>query len=140
MGHGLINSLIMMMQMIGYFMTPFLHKFSCFDCQICFKRPATVDASTGSAHQSDSELVHACPNCGHKMAFMGRNFSAPPKADNSGWFAAKSLWEAGFRFSGSGSHSDSPLPRSKVEVAEFIKLNPKHSQKIGRECKWSEYV
>lgn len=121
-------------------MTQFLHNFACFDCQVSFKRPATEDSSTGSAHLAESELIHMCPNCGHKMAFMGRNFSTPSKSDNSGWQAAKSLWEAGFRFSGSGFHSDPPLPKNKREVSEFIKLNPKHSQKIAPENKWSEHA
>ncbi len=121
-------------------MTQFLHNFACFDCQISFKRPATKDSSSGSAHLAESELVHTCPNCRHKMAFMGRNFSTPSKSDNSGWIAAQALWEAGFRFSGSGSHSDPPLPRTKQEVGEFIKLNPKHYQKIAPNEKWSDYI
>jgi hypothetical protein len=73
------------------------------------------------------------------MAFMGRNFATPPKSDSSAWLAAKRLWEEGFRFSGSGYHSDTPLPRKKQEVAAFIEENPKHVQKIGRQNKWSEY-
>ena len=68
-------------------MTDFLHKFACFDCQIAFKRQAIEDVSSGSGHQSDSDIVHLRPNCGHRMAFMGRNFSTPSKADSSGWIA-----------------------------------------------------
>lgn len=71
---------------------------------------------------------------------MGRNFATPPKSDRSAWAAAKGLWEAGFRFSGSGYHSDPALPRSKNEVASFVDANPKHVQKIGVQRKWSEYA
>lgn len=74
------------------------------------------------------------------MAFMGRNFATPPKANNSAWLAAKYLWEAGFRFSGSGYHTDPPLPRVKQEVAAFIEENPMHYQRIGSPNNWSKYV
>ena len=121
-------------------MVPFLHNFACFDCLVSFKRPATHDPSRGSSHLAESELLHNCPNCGHRMAFMGRNFATPPKSDKSGWVAAKGLWEAGFRYSGSGYHNDAPLPRSKQEVNGFVDSNPKHVQRIGAKNKWSEYV
>jgi hypothetical protein len=74
------------------------------------------------------------------MAFMGRNFSTPSKSDLSAWSAAQYLWEAGFRFSGSGYHSDAALPRKKQEVEAFIQVNSQHSQKIGHQIKWSEYA
>ena len=120
-------------------MTEFLFKFACFDCLVSFKRQATNETATGSAHQADSEVDHKCPNCGRKMAFMGRNFAAPSRKDNSAWFAAKKLWEAGFRYVGSGYHSDPALPRSKAEVDAFIESNPKHKQKVATKKKWSEY-
>jgi DNA-directed RNA polymerase subunit RPC12/RpoP len=121
-------------------MPEFLYNFACFDCQVCFKRLATRDSSSGTAHRAKSELSHNCPNCGHKMAFMGRNFATPPKTDNSAWLAAKGLWEAGFRFSGSGAHSDPALPRTKQEVVAFVEANPRHYQRIGSPNKWSEYA
>lgn len=74
------------------------------------------------------------------MAFMGRNFATPPKSDSSAWVAAQSLWEAGFRFSGSGYHSDDPLPKTKQAVNAFIEQHPKHAQRIGQQNKWSDYV
>jgi DNA-directed RNA polymerase subunit RPC12/RpoP len=120
-------------------MTQFLHNFACFDCQISFKRPATSNSATGSAHLAESELDHNCPNCGHKMAFMGRNFATPTKSNDSAWLAAKCLWEAGFRYSGSGYHSDPPLPRTKQEVFAFVEENPKHSQRISCPSNWSKY-
>jgi len=73
------------------------------------------------------------------MAFMGRNFAVPSKADSSAWAAAKSLWEAGFRFVGSGSHSDPALPRSKSDVSAFIKNNPEHKQRVGIKQQWATY-
>ncbi|WP_444891620.1 hypothetical protein [Microbulbifer sp. DLAB2-AA] len=121
-------------------MTEFLHKFACFDCQVAFKRRAIEDASSGSAHQSDSNIIHKCPNCAHRMAFMGRNFAAPSKADSSAWEAAKRLWEAGFRFVGSGYHSDPALPKSKSGISEFIDNNPAHKQKVGKQRRWADYV
>jgi hypothetical protein len=121
-------------------MTEFLHKFACFDCQIAFKRQATEDTSSGSAHQPDSDIIHMCPNCGHRMAFMGRNFATPSKSDSSAWLAAKSLWEAGFRFVGSGYHGDSALPRSKSGVSAFIEQNPEHKQRVGTQQQWVNYA
>lgn len=121
-------------------MTEFLFTFACFDCRIAFKRRENEDASSGTAHQSDSEIEHKCPNCGHRMAFVGRNFEVPPKASNSAWFAAKYLWEAGFRFVGSGFHSDPQLPRKKSEVKKFIEQNPKHVQRVGARQQWENYA
>lgn len=120
-------------------MTQFLHNFACFDCQISFKRPATSNSATGSAHLAESELAHKCPNCGHKMAFMGRNFATPSDADNSAWIAAKYLWEAGFRYSGSGYHTDPPLPRTKQEAVAFVEQYRRHAQRIGQPRDWSKY-
>ena len=117
-------------------MNEFLYKFACFDCKIAFKRRATEDAVSSSAHKAESDITHMCPNCGHRMAFMGRNFSAPSKLNDSAWEAAKALWEAGFRFSGSGYHSDPALPKSKHEVRSFILENPHHVQKIGCVQQW----
>jgi hypothetical protein len=74
------------------------------------------------------------------MGFMGRNFATPPKADKSAWLAAQYLWEAGFRFSGSGYHSDAPLPKIKQAVAAFVEANPNHVQRIGRPNNWRKYA
>ncbi|GAB2891197.1 hypothetical protein ACCI51_03005 [Microbulbifer echini] len=122
-----------------YPMTEFLHKFACFDCQVAFKRQALEDASSGSAHQSDSDIIYKCPNCGHRMAFMGRNFAAPSKNDSSGWAAAKSLWEAGFRFVGNGYHDDPAFPKIKPDVNSFIEQNPEHKQRVGIKQQWKNY-
>lgn len=121
-------------------MIEFLHKFACLDCRVAFKRQAIEDTSSGSAHQADSEIVHKCPNCGHRMAFMGRNFAAPSKKNLSSWQVAQRLWESGFRFVGSGYHSDPVLPRKKTEVEAFIEHNPKHKQRVGSKQLWSNYA
>ena len=119
-------------------MTDFLYKFACFDCRVAFKRQALKEPEGNSAHVSESEIVHYCPNCGHEMAFMGRNFAAPSKSNASAWDAAKALWEAGFRYVGSGSHISPPLPRKKSEVASFISENPRHYQKVAACQSWGE--
>jgi len=121
-------------------MSEFLYKFACFDCRVAFKRRATENPSTGSAHQAEAEISHSCPNCDHRMAFLGRNFAAPPKQDASGWLAAKKLWESGYRYSGSGSHADPALPQKKADVASFVNKNPSHAQKIGIAQLWSNYA
>jgi len=121
-------------------MTEFLYKFACFECKVSFKRNATNDTVSGTAHLAESEVVHMCPNCGHRMAFMGRNFAAPKKSDSSAWQAAKGLWEAGFRYSGNGYHSDPALPKSKAQVELFISENPTHVQKIGIQQQWENYA
>ena len=121
-------------------MPEFLHTFACFNCSVAFKRPATNDTSTGSAHLPESQVMHLCPNCKHRMAFMGRNFAPPPKNNKSAWFAAKRLWEVGFRFVGSGYHTDPPLPKTKTEVETFILNNTEHCQRVGANQLWEDYA
>lgn len=116
-------------------MTKILYKFACFDCHVAFKRRASDDYS-GVAHLAETEYVHPCPHCNRRMAFMGRNFVAPAKSDTSGWWAAKKLWEAGFRFVGNGYHADPALPRNKSEVDVFIQQNPRHALRVGPVGEW----
>lgn len=118
----------------------FLHKFACFDCRVAFKRRATEESNTGTAWQAESELEHNCPNCGRKMAFLGRNFRAPKQSSKNKWQSAMLLWEAGFRYCGSGYHSDPVLPESKVETIDFIKNNPSHTQRIASSNCWETYT
>ncbi|MDK1286283.1 hypothetical protein [Pseudoalteromonas umbrosa] len=117
----------------------FLYKFACFDCRVAFKRHATQELNTGSTWQADSEVVHNCPNCGRRMAFLGRNFRAPKQSDKNRWQSAMLLWEAGFRYCGSGYHDDPVLPESKAETIEFIKNNLSHSQRIASCIYWEGY-
>ena len=118
----------------------FLHKFACFDCHLAFKRRATEKSDTGTAWQAESEITHKCPTCNRKMAFLGRNFRAPKKSDKNKWQAAQLLWEAGFRFCGSGYHQDPALPENKPQVAEFIKNNLNHTQKVAKSSSWVKYT
>ncbi|MBO9492379.1 hypothetical protein J7384_18600 [Endozoicomonas sp. G2_1] len=118
----------------------FLHKFACFDCRVAFKRRVIEESHTGTAWQADSKLVHTCPNCGRRMAFLGRNFRAPRQSHKNKWQSVMLLWEAGFRYCGSGYHEDPALPESKAETIEFIKNNINHIQKIaGGKC-WEKYT
>ena len=118
----------------------FLHKFACFDCNVAFKRPATEDSFSGTAWQAESELIHKCPNCTHKMAFMGRNFRVPKRSNKNKWMAAKLLWEAGFRYCGSGNQPSVTLPEVTSEIPEFIKNNMNHNQKIAKSNSWEQYT
>lgn len=117
----------------------FLYKFACFDCQIAFKKPATLDSDLKTAWLADSELAHKCPKCDHKMAFMGRNFRTPKKSERSKWLAAKLLWEAGFRYCGNGYHEDPALPEDRVYASQFLKQHKKHTQKIAEKQVWESY-
>lgn len=121
-------------------MTEFLYKFACFDCQVAFKRQAIEDTASASAHQAESDIVHKCPNCNHRMAFMGRNFATPSKTDDSAWRAARTLWESGFRYVGSGFHPDPALPKTKSDAKSFVVENPKHAQRVGIEQLWNNYA
>ncbi|MGF1727030.1 hypothetical protein L4D12_20370 [Photobacterium nomapromontoriensis] len=107
---------------------------------MAFKRRATEKSNTGTAWQAESELVHKCPNCGRKMAFLGRNFRAPKQADKNKWYAAQLLWEAGFRYCGNGHHEGPALPESKVHTINFIQTNLKHPQKIAETNSWEKYT
>lgn len=118
----------------------FLHKFACFDCRVAFKRRATEESNTGTAWQAESELEHNYPNCGRKMAFLGRNFRAPKQSSKNKWQSAMLLWETGFRYCGSGYHSDPALPESKVETIDFITNNSSHTQKIAGSNCWETYI
>jgi len=120
-------------------MSDFLFKFSCFDCRVSFKRKATNKVEYFNAHLPETEIEQRCPNCGNRMAFMGRNFQSPTKNDTSSWKAAQLLWESGYRFVGSGFHNSPSLPRKKVEVENFIANNQEHHQKVAFASKWEQY-
>lgn len=121
-------------------MAEFLYKFACFDCHLAFKRKATLDKTEDTAHLSNSEITHKCPACQSNMAFMGRNFAPPPKSKKSEWVAARKLWEAGFRFCGSGYHTSPALPTKPNEVNCFISANPNHEQKVAIPTDWSNHA
>ncbi|AVW99028.1 hypothetical protein CRN32_07430 [Vibrio vulnificus] len=113
-----------------------LYKFACFDCLVSFNRPALIKGNNYTAWLAESELKHVCPNCGKTLAFMGRNFRSPKRAAVSKWLASKLLWEAGFRYVGSGSHESEALPETPSSAKEFIRLTKHHVQKVSTVQKW----
>ena len=113
-----------------------LYKFACFDCSIAFKRKANYNSEMNSAHLTESEITHKCPNCHRVMAFMGRNFAAPSKSKKSEWTIVKRLWEAGFRYCGNGYHLSPSLPKKLSDVDSFISQNLTHDQKVAPPSIW----
>ena len=94
--------------------------YACIDCCKSFKQDPLNDA-----------LPHSCPNCSGKLHDMGRNFRPPKKTDKKAWEVARRLYAAGFRFFGSGSHTDPDLPTDLRDVDQFIAKNPNHYLRIG---------
>jgi hypothetical protein len=97
----------------------YLSHFACFACRKSFKQDPLNES-----------LAHACPECSGELRDMGRNFRPPRKSAKNAWEVARRLYEAGFRFFGSGSHSDPDLPTSLREVDQFIADNPNHYLRI----------
>jgi predicted nucleic acid-binding Zn ribbon protein len=97
----------------------YLSHYACFACCKSFKQDAM-----SSSHR------HICPECLGDLHDMGRNFRPPRKAAKASWEVARRLYGAGFRFFGSGSHSDPALPTSLREVDQFIADNPNHYLRI----------
>ena len=113
-----------------------LYKFACFDCLVSFSRPALRSDDDYSAWLSESEFDHQCPKCGKTLAFMEKNFRSPKKKSVKKWQASKLLWEAGFRYVGSGNHQSEPLPESPKLVRDFIVSHSTHAQKVCLARKW----
>ncbi|WP_159065058.1 hypothetical protein [Thaumasiovibrio subtropicus] len=113
-----------------------LYKFACFDCFVSFNRPAFKKGNNYTAWLAESELEYVCPNCGKTLAFMGRNFRSPKRTAESKWLASKLLWEAGFRYVGSGGHESETLPETPASARAFIKFTKHHAQKVGAVKNW----
>jgi DNA-directed RNA polymerase subunit RPC12/RpoP len=101
----------------------YLSHYACFDCRKSFKQ-----------NPIESDHPHVCPDCAEKLSDMGRDFRPPRKAAKDSWEVARRLYDAGFRFFGSGSHSCPELPTKLNEVDEFIRAHPFHSL---RRSKWA---
>jgi len=97
----------------------YLSHFACFACRKSFKQVPLNES-----------LPHVCPECSGELRDMGRNFRPPKKAAKNTWEVARRIYEAGFRFFGSGSHTDPDLPTSLREVDQFIADNPNHYLRI----------
>ena len=87
--------------------------FACFECRKSFKKAINYDAPV-------------CPQCDAKLEDMGRTFKTPKMKDVEQWTKVQRSWEAGFRFTGCGSHGGPPFPKRLSEVDEFIANNPDH--------------
>lgn len=99
----------------------YLSHYACFSCRKSFKQDPLNES-----------LPHTCPDCSEELHDMGRNFRPPKKSDKNAWKVAQRLYDAGFRFFGSGSHTDPELPTSLREVDQFIADNPEHYLRIKR--------
>jgi len=97
----------------------YLSHYACFTCKKSFKQDPL-----------NASLPHICPECSGELRDMGRNFRPPKKAAKNAWEVVRRLHEAGFRFFGSGSHSDPDLPASLREVDQFIANNLNHYLRI----------
>lgn len=97
----------------------YLSHFSCFSCRKSFKQDPL-----------DESRPHSCPDCSGNLHDMGRNFRPPKKSAENAWDVARRLYDAGFRFFGSGSHSDPDLPTTLREVDQFIADNTQHYLRI----------
>ena len=105
----------------------YLSHFACFACRKSFKQDPLNES-----------VPHVCPECSGALHDMGRNFRPPNKSATDAWEVARQLFDAGFRFFGSGSHSDSDLPSSLREVGQFITDNPNHYLRIKKKENKSE--
>jgi DNA-directed RNA polymerase subunit RPC12/RpoP len=95
----------------------YLTPHACFHCRKSWK-------------QAD-ESSHVCPDCGSRLANMGRHFKAPKRSSINEWQAVEKLVRAGFRFWSTRNYPDSePLPGRLTEVEDFIDRNPKHRFKF----------
>jgi DNA-directed RNA polymerase subunit RPC12/RpoP len=97
----------------------YLSHYACFNCRKSFKQDPLNES-----------LPHTCAECSAELHDMGRNFRPPRKSDKNAWEVARRLYGAGFRFFGSGSHSDPDLPTALREVEQFIADNPNHYLRI----------
>ena len=92
--------------------------FACFDCQVSFKRGDEVET-----------LV--CPRCSGTMHRMGWSFHAPLKRDREQWKKVQILFAEGFRFYGSGSSDQEPIPDTHRDVPDFLERNQKHRLRVA---------
>lgn len=97
----------------------YLSHYACFACRKSFKQDPWNES-----------LSHKCPECSEELHDMGRNFRPPKKLDKNSWEVVRRLYQAGFRFFGSGSHSDPDLPTMLSEVEQFVNENPNHYLRV----------
>lgn len=93
----------------------------------CFECRRSMKVVPRPADQSQPR----CPECGAVAYWMGRTFRAPRRDNLEQWAKVMALYAHGFRFVGSGSHSDPPMPKRLREVEGFVRANPKHRCRVG---------
>ncbi|MCD0164924.1 hypothetical protein [Deinococcus sp. 12RED42] len=99
----------------------------CFDCRKQFAKPTSsivVRDALGKPMRAgggfDSGAAEfKCPQCGHPMTHLGKNFRAPVQSDAEGWEVARRLVNAGFRY----AHAWGPYPTRLRDVPAFIEQN-----------------
>ena len=92
----------------------------CFACRITRKLEADP---TGKPR--------VCSKCRGPLHWMGRSFRAPRRGDEEQWMKVQTLFAHGFRFFSYRSYDCTPLPSRLVDVADFVRLNPKHPFKVA---------
>ena len=65
------------------------------------------------------------------MHRMGWSFHAPLKRDREQWKKVQILFAEGFRFYGSGSSDQEPIPDTHRDVPDFLERNQKHRLRVA---------
>ena len=97
----------------------FLVAHACFNCRISFKQRPDL---TGKPK--------TCPQCGGRMAEMGRSSKAPKKSNKEQWEKVRRLWLAGYRFRTNSGRREPPFPERLRDVDAFIRENPRHGFRL----------
>lgn len=102
--------------MCKYAMTPYKDHYACFDCQKTFKRRLWIDIKKGSK----ADTIAICPQCGEKMASMGRDFESPKQKDDKAWQHLKNLYEVGITFHSCGCTGPGYIPRDHDAILAYF--------------------
>ena len=86
---------------------PILVQNACFQCRKAFKKPY-VDYW----YEYRTREFYDCPDCGHKMYYMGEKFKAPAKSNIKEWNRLKKCIENGEAW---GIPSERKLKNKKKE-------------------------
>ncbi len=67
------------------------------------------------------ETASVCPECGGRMANMGLDFKAPPRADREAWRVASAMYQHGFIFSSCGCSGPGFTPPARLRgMKDFL--------------------
>jgi DNA-directed RNA polymerase subunit RPC12/RpoP len=90
--------------------------YACFDCKKSFKRRLMRDIG-----KDEKQSVPAkCPQCGHLMANMGKDFEAPKMIDSKAWEHLKSLYSVGITFHSCGCSGPGYIPNSAEQLKKYL--------------------